>query len=67
MRSGCNFKAAAILSALCTAGFVVLGAGVAIASIGALHEAVALLAFCAAGIGWLSVIVSAAAHAALNR
>ena len=67
MRSAFNFKAAAIVSALFTLGFLVIAVAAFAASTSAFQETVGMLAFCAAGIGWLAVLVSAAAHSAFNR
>ena len=55
------------MSALFTLGFLVIAVAAFAASTSAVQETVGMLAFCAAGIGWLAVLVSAAAHRAFNR
>ena len=67
MRSGFNFKAAAVVSALWAAGFIALAVLVILNARTPDQVIYVLLAFCAAGLGGLGVIISAAAHAVLNR
>ena len=55
------FVIAAVISALVTAAFVLIGVNIFQNSESAIHEILAMVSFCVAGLGWLSTITALAA------